>query len=429
MALKDPVALWLGLLWFRLSAAVYFGFGSMVHIFFNDESTKQAQSYFYVLPEHLFKLNLIVILCVICVLVTARVLASIFKQSAEPVVTEDGDRLLFICCVAFGILGYGFKYMIYIPYAFGFFGNVVIPAIFIQIALLAPVSLFLLTLWSIRHAQRFLGLAVLLLCMDLLTGCLLLAKAEVLKPLIVFLLAFLQHKTTRIRLAAAAVAVLLCFQTLVPMAVAGRSAILLRTGALGEGDFNIRSEIISDYFLGNLSAENYAESQSGLMRIAYASASVPAIVMYDHGRPGTSIERAPIILYPRMLWPDKPILDSGVRYNILVNGQAGSASWMGLFAEAYWNFGWPGIPLLMVPLGAAFFIIGRMSIQIMKNRKWLHFVIVLLGMYMGIRTDGLLVDEMLVTLIMVSVFYVAATVAEGLLKPLLQGRQRPAFPR
>ena len=51
MTLADPIALWTGLFWIRISSAIYFGIGSLTQFFFNDTTLASAQAYYWVNPD------------------------------------------------------------------------------------------------------------------------------------------------------------------------------------------------------------------------------------------------------------------------------------------------------------------------------------------------------------------------------------------
>jgi hypothetical protein len=95
---------------------------------------------------------------------------------------------------------------------------------------------------------------------------------------------------------------------------------------------------------------------SELSPVLNALVVIPSHVDYAYGATLGQILYAPI---PRLIWPDKP--DSkqeiGQRYAVIFGlqteaGAQGTAYGMCLLFEAYWNFGWAGIPLFCGALGA-----------------------------------------------------------------------------
>jgi hypothetical protein len=98
---------------------------------------------------------------------------------------------------------------------------------------------------------------------------------------------------------------------------------------------------------------------------------------------------------------------------------------MGYFAEAYWNLGWAGIPLVMIPLGAVFFGFARYAQFVLQEGKWLHFPGVFLGMFLGVRVDGSLVTELFVTSLIAIVYHFIANAGTAVLQQVLSGRRKP----
>ena len=395
MASMDSKALWLGLFWMRISTAVYFGVGCMGSLFFSEDTREQARSFFWVQPDVQAKTNLVLTLGVLiffsaCIVWTSVLKGEKFNRDAA----NGGDQLLWLCAISFAGLGYAVKYLIVSPYNFGAFGNIVLPGALITLIYLAPVGLFLLTLWTLRHAPKYAVIPTLLVSTDLVMGVLQFAKSQVILPLIVYILAVLQYKSTPRRLVISAFAVLFIFQIIVPMVTFGRAENQLRYGNIAEGSLEERLEIMQAYFTDGPKAQSdRSDFQGTLARISYGTLAGAAIKLRDSGQPGDSLISIFYFFIPRAIWPNKPIFDGGARFNEAVTGNSASFSWMGIYAESYWNLGWLGLPIVMIPLSAVYVFLGRIAIKVMNRGKWLHFPAVLMGMLMGLRVDGEVVAD------------------------------------
>jgi hypothetical protein len=66
------------------------------------------------------------------------------------------------------------------------------------------------------------------------------------------------------------------------------------------------------------------------------------------------VETIKIVAIPRFGSPEKPNLNL-FRVNMLAINNPNSLCWPGRYAEAYWNFGWIGIPVLLISLGVIAF--------------------------------------------------------------------------
>ena len=131
------------------------------------------------------------------------------------------------------------------------------------------------------------------------------------------------------------------------------------------------------------------ETQSALSRLSYVNAAAMVVSWHDAGMTGESLDYALTVFVPRFIWPDKPIITSvGTDLYTAATAQIGSSISPGLFAEAYWNFGWLGVPVLMIPLGIILAVFSRYSLAMMGHERWLHMPVILLGVWAGIRVDG-----------------------------------------
>jgi hypothetical protein len=96
---------------------------------------------------------------------------------------------------------------------------------------------------------------------------------------------------------------------------------------------------------------------------------------------------------PRFLWPDKPIFLPGADLWMLMTGLEGNQVAAGVFAEAYWNYGWLGVVLSMALLGAILFWLSRLAISVMQREAWIFMPVLFMGMKMGVRIDGTFVVD------------------------------------
>ncbi len=431
MAALDAKALWLGVFWLRLASGVYFGVGFMDSLLFSDDTKEQARAFFWVQPDVQARTNLVVTLAVFTFLAGAIVWSNVFKaEKFDAENANDGDRLLWLCAITFAGFGYFVKYFIVIPYNFGAFGNIVLPGAILTLIYLAPVGLFLLTLWTLRHAPKYTVIGTVLVCTDVVVGVLQFAKGQVILPLIVYILAVLQYKSNARRLIVAATVVFFVFQTVVPMVTFGRSENTLRYGNIAQGNLAERIEIMESYFTeGAKQQADRSDFQGTLARISYGTVAGAAVKLHDSGQPGDSLLTLFYFFIPRAIWPEKPIFDAGGRFNEALTGNATSFSWMGIFVEPYWNLGWIGIPALMLPLSAIYVFLGRMTIRVMTLGKWLQFPAVLVAMVMGFRVDGEIVSDQVVSMVVCMIVWAFATPLDRLVRAFIaKSAQRSAQP-
>jgi hypothetical protein len=368
------------------------------------------------------KVNLIVAVCVMTVLATVSLMACLrLGVPGAGHEARDNDRSLLAAGLVFGAIGITVKYLFVVPYTLGLTGEVISGA-FLSLSLLAPVALYLLTSWTLASGRAYLPLIVAFAGLEMVIGLLGFNKSEFVFSLMMVVLAGLRSRVTLMRLAGAAAVILPCFQTIVPMAEYGRHQLGLRYNSLQGASLDERWEILANYFDG-ATVEKAVETQSSIQRLSYMNAAALAIQWYDSGLPGNSLANVLAVFVPRMLWPDKPIITRvGIDFNVLATGNDQSSSAPGLFAESYWNFGWLGIPLLMVPLALIHFYLSRYSLNVIHSGRWLFFPVVLFGMKMGLRVDGHYVADVVGTIVLVVALHVMLTLVDRLVLVIFRHR-------
>ena len=257
-----------------------------------------------------------------------------------------------------------------------------------------------------------------LLIADVLTGTLQFSKGQAILPAIVFILGLLRYRATRTRLVVAAIPILLMFQVLVPTIQYGRAELQAQYGNIDSGSLSDRLDILSRYAFGNTGASQFAQTNSALERFYYAPTMAAAVVQYDSGQYGESLLDVFTVFIPRFIWPNKPVYNVGARFNLAVANSIESASWMGIYTEAYWNLGWLGLPVIMIPLALAYWALGRLAIIILKQAKWLHFPVAFLAAYSGMRIDGDIVSTQVVSIFLCFALHYGATIMDKWLSAL-----------
>jgi len=388
IGLMDRKALWLAHFWFRLSCGIYFGLGTFARVTFNDITNHIIDAYYWIQPDELFKVNLICSAGSFLFFLVGYLYNTFLPFKPKPPNREDRSRLLVVCATAYCLIGYTAKFAVVMPYTFVNYDPATVPGIVLNLALAGSVGLFLLTMWCARYERKLLFVPTLLLIADMLFGTLQLAKVNVLLPLILYLIGLITVWWSPRTLIASAILVWVTFLTLVPAVQFGRAELERRTGSINIGDASDRFEALGSYLSDTSAATEKAAQYNTLSRMYYAHAMAASVTAYDNGRPGYSLHNVLTILIPRSLWPDKPIYNLGAMFNLQVVGDDNSSTWMGLFAEAYWNFGWWGLPIMLIPMALAYEVASRFSYDILQRERWLHFPVVMLGAWCGMRSDS-----------------------------------------
>ncbi|SRR6266436_1169948 len=425
MSLLDSGAVWTALFWFRVSAAVYFGAGALVPLVANAETRLYLEATYLFFNDEIAKLNVIVVVGCLTVLVSGNVCllfargAPKIEHQPNPPKNEPVGRHLLTAGLFFLILGSTVKYTFTVPQMLGL-TSFVLPGAVGAIGNFTYAAVFFLTAWSYENAKGAFPLIVLFVAMELLIGVLTLTKTEVLLVLMMFLLAFLRRQITLGRLVIIAAIMILCYVTIQPIIDYGRIEQLRRYAGYEGGDLAERLDIL------RLAIDNYSAAakdaggaQASLVRITYVNTAVFAVRQYDSGHPGHSLALLLSVFVPRFLWPDKPIITQvGTDFNFLATGISTSASSPGLFAEAYWNFGWPGVVLLMIPLGMILAFLSRYALTVFRREQWLYFPVVILAIRIGFRTDGFYVGDVVGGLVILVGLHISLKTLDRFVLPI-----------
>ena len=179
------------------------------------------------------------------------------------------------------------------------------------------------------------------------------------------------------------------FLILAPMIGFGR----VKTSELGGGQqiatLEQRWMILMAYMNGERLPGYDAETQDAAYSRQLCQHGGDGSHWYDEGRHADSLSHVFAVFIPRFVWPDKPDLtETGRVLYALATGQVGTSISPGLFAEAYANFGWWGLPSLMLPLGMVLALLNRVAVRLVLQSRWLYLPVVLMGVQVGTRVDG-----------------------------------------
>lgn len=417
MILADAAAMWTALFWFRVSAAIYYGIGNLSPYVLPDEFRIYMETFFQFTDADVAQVNVLFAVSVLAVLLAAKGFITFISAIAGAARPSTSTRAMLAVGLLFLAIGAPIKYFLVLPTmlnimdfvvpgAVGTFGNFTVPA------------LFFITAYAFEHDRRYVPMAVLLVVLEGSIGLLAMTKQGVMTPLIVFLLALLRTRVTLPRLLAAGAIVVFMFVAIIPIVIDGRIELGNRYGTDFKAGFGERVEVLSRAVTGDLRTISSETSASGiaLVRISYVNQASFAMHLYDSGQAGSTLENAYAAFIPRFLWPDKPIMTTiGSDFNMMARGSEASSSSPTLAGEAYWNFGWMGVLIVMGPAGILFAALSRYALDMLHSGRWIFFPAVILGMQIGHRVDGHVVADLFgAPVILIGTHMVLAVVERGL---------------
>ena len=428
-AMREATVIWTPLFWFRIATAAYFSFGNAIVHLVNDESRRMMEAFFQDYESLLGKLNAVITLGVLLTLASAWALDAVWRRAAPSGEETARSRLeisrpgqLLAIGMGFLVVGGTVKFLFALPATLGII-SFTLPGALGALALLADAGIYLLAVWAWRFQPRALWLPVCLTVLNVGLGLLAFSKTEVIASTMVLALAWLSKGLTWRRMLVTAGVITVTFALIVPFVAASRTEMVRRYQSLQGAGLAERLEIASYYLQPSAGPGN--PQQTGLIRFIYVNGSALALSLQDNGRPGGTLATLPAVFVPRTLWPDKPDMTViGREFNYLATGNEESASSPGCFAEAYWDYGWLGLPLLMIPLGLILQAWSLVSLWIIRGEHWLFFPFCLLGMKVGSSIDGFIVPTVFGTAVLAVIAFVALRLALRLNTQILDANPR-----
>lgn len=416
----EPASIWGPIFWFRFATAIYFGVGALAPYISNGATLVYLQQLYFFTDADILKTNLINVLCLLIFLSTVKLAMPRIQLSQAPPpgsAAKQNPASFVPLTVAFLLIGGIARYGFVLPHAFGLVGGI-LPSIVAMLAKIYSAGLMLLLILALRKGKVLLPIAATLILVELGSGVLTFAKTDVLITLIFVTLAFYHHKPSPARLAIGGLVALTIFSALVPLIAYGREKALQMGGGEQIATFEQRSQIVQQYLEGD--RERYKTSDEvnyTLSRFFYSNAEAMVISWYDRGRPTYSLEYVLAALVPRFLWPDKPDLSAtGSDLYLSASGQEGSSISSGVFAEGYGNYGWWGLPIIMIPIGLTLTLLNHFAVNTLKAERWLYLPVALICVQVGTRADGHFVGDFVGGTFTIAIVFMLLYLAERFMR-------------
>jgi hypothetical protein len=398
MVTRSTLVIWAPVFWMKLTCLAYFGFGALVPHIANHETVEHI----YVLHRFEQEANLKVNIAYALGLLTMNGMAFLLLQMPigkqahrARMALEGASSKTLLFALLFLSVGMALRYGFAVPYNLGITDSVLAGSVN-TLSKTYYTGIFLLIAYAISSRKAMAGcICVMLVIIEVCVSLASFAKTDLLMILIFSFLGLVSGRASRTALLAGMSVVLVSYFSFQPLVGYGRDVLSTRYGQIRGADVAERWNIVIAYLGGDRSAL-LSEKQSGLARLSYVNANAYVMERYDAGMPGNTLYAAMAVLVPRALWPDKPIISAlGEELNFLVYNRYGSSLGIGYFSEAYWNFGWRGFIPFVAIAGIILSLFSRFSLRVMARGDWLLLPVVLIGVNMGIRTDGYLVPDIL----------------------------------
>lgn len=425
----NVASLWTPLLWYRVALLSYYGIGSLVPIWTNADTQELMKGFYSYFPYEIVKLNLLITSFNFVFIASVKLIfIAISNKSVEKAFT--GRNLIHksnFNMIAFGslclVIGSAVNYLIIFPQvvgwsSFSFFSTVS------NLSVLSWLGYFMVIYWGLENKRReFIIWPIVLALGESVIGFFAMSKSVMLMPLVMMSIAFIYHRRSLLRISLFAGCFVTLFMFLSPIVTHVRDMNGKYYDSAAQAK-DIPSLYLS-YFTTGRESDQYADVETGWMRLSFVNAGTFVINQYDHGMPGNSYRYWSVVWIPRIIYPDKPIItDVGRELSYAANGNYNSSSSAGLAAEAYWNGGWPMMIFIAIFLALVFGLWTIYSYQVIQRQAWHLFFIVLIGMRMAIRVDGAFVSDILGPIALVVLAHIALELLNRFLPRALPGVMR-----
>ncbi len=383
---RMPDALWTGVFWFPLQAAVFYGFGPLVEVFGNAITLYSLASHNLAVTEvELFRTHKLSTTGISFILLGFFLHLKFWRRAwAGPIGAKDSKVPIEKLGVLMVLMGAGLKYLIFLPAQWGVL-DLTIAGVLTALGNVIDVGFAIVAFCGAsgnRRQRRFFWLLwPIHLFFSILTLSKLVVVMAILLPLIGAFAAHRNRKKLMFWLAITA----LVYGSLQPFVKYGRATIYERTSTISEAGYAERFGILVDFIsYGGTIAATYEDGrQSWWTRLSAAGPQAYAMKLRDQGNVILSLNQAWMYFIPRAVWPGKPILvGPGLAFYRLVSGNEDADSFLGLsiYGDLYWQYGWIGVALGSTLIGFLFAALSSQSVRAIRRRDFIMLPVVLMAL-------------------------------------------------
>jgi hypothetical protein len=394
---KDRMYLLTPIVWYYLACAAYYGLGPLAWYFanFTTVSYIDGASGNPIDDIAVFDTNALCIYGMTAVALTLFFLDKFFsweKSDISQSLSKIPSEILYKSFFITAGIGLGVKYIIsYL--LFGIIISAELPSFISQLQVFSKIAIVISYVFLYHYKDRTILISRnALVTFELMTAFFTTSKAEILFVVIAVLIGRAVGR-----------------KPMVPTFVVGLGTLLIYTSFLANYVLFVRVQY-ADAPITNVAAlvttmQDYfaqpevADSPSGARqtwwaRINFSNYQAFAITSYDAGRPGRTLKNAGWALVPRVLFPDKPVLNSGGDFS--EDLRTGSSAWTltAMTFFGYWNYGWWGVALVSIWAGIAYFAFTQFCIVMIQRGRVTGIAVAIFGIQMGYGVDGWFISGM-----------------------------------
>ncbi|HYW76111.1 MAG TPA: hypothetical protein VFA48_05750 [Gammaproteobacteria bacterium] len=385
---RHPETVWTPYAWFLAAIVLFYSMGPLIYPLAGSRTLAYAQSLAPVDASQLLRTNLLNAVGILALLVGFRIGRAWprLRNRDAAGMRARSPALTKTVALTFLAIGGVLQYLVILPTQFGLY-HLVMPGMIKNLGDLYLLGLMVLAYIVAKGSRAwqlpFIGLWTL----QVVTSFLLFSKHQLILSIALPALgAYLAHRRVS-HLLAWSLVICVVYFSVGQLVLYGRTQINAQTGDINHATLMQRARIVRTWFQEGMPSANAATSAgaTGWARLYYAPQQAFAMNRHDTGQTGHTLRYLDIVLIPRLIWPGKPVIsDMGAGFYELVTGRRGSHLAPGIFAEGYWDYGWPGVIGLGLIAGLAFGVLSSLSVGWMRRGAFEYLPGVLLGINMGI---------------------------------------------
>lgn len=423
---RSQLAIWNPLVWFLLACTIYYGLGQLIHLLGTADSVRRVNQMYLMDQRGLARTNLLHTVGVLIIVGAYTLTSSLFTQQKRtaaynletPAFNRNSSRearssaLLFLC------VGLPVKYLLELPSNLGLL-TWVVPGGFKYLGTLSGVAIIPLYWLYKRHGGIYRPALFTLAISEFLIGLVCLSKLEMIKTALFLVLGAQLVKPGLKKLAISGISIIAAYvfiaSPFVNFARVAANRVVAKDLAQAIDlieQFNAQEGAVKDL--------EFPKAQLWWTRLAYSNVELFAMRQYDRGHPGTTLWLAPYTLIPRLIFPEKPIMTSGLEFTQLITGDRNLISFTGLgvLGEGYWNGGWLGVACVGTVIGVLLAMFSIFSIRTLEAHIFMFLPISMAGIMLGLRIDDWFVPTYLGNTVQLLLMYLAI---QHIVRPMLFG--------
>jgi len=388
---RKPALIWTPAFLFPLQSAVFFGFGSLVEVFgneatmhFNLTNNLAMTTLEYAASNALSALGIMLIFFGFWLhtSLAVNVWQNLHRQAHFfPSVPMSPS----VVVIAFTLGGFCLTYLLVKPAQWGIF-NIVVPGALTSITPLVHVGFGLVVYLAARGNRKMSLFLWVFWPLHLALVWLMLEKVEIILAVLLPMIGAFMANRNFLQFSISILALFVMFYVSQPYVTSSRAVIQMEAGNIDEASYVRRAEIAFDYIIGKHRIERDEDDvEFWWRRLNYSAAQSYAIRAFNSGETMNTFDEFWMRFVPRLLWPDKPVqYGLGRTFYERISGQQGSSLGLGIYGDAYWQYGFISVFITMTLIGILFSYLSMLGLAILERREFIYFPLILLALKMAV---------------------------------------------